>query len=65
MVGNVWEWLATPTAPGRHELRGSAFTSPLFRGAPAVSNDASETMHDDDTGFRCVATPEQMRPGKR
>ncbi|MYR43920.1 SUMF1/EgtB/PvdO family nonheme iron enzyme [Streptomyces sp. SID5910] len=64
MVGNVWEWLATPTTPGRYELRGSAFTSPLFRGVPAVPNDADETMHDDDTGFRCVATPEQMRSRK-
>ncbi|MFE9435828.1 formylglycine-generating enzyme family protein [Streptomyces sp. NPDC006640] len=60
MVGNVWEWLATPTTPGRHELRGSAFTSHLFRGVPAVANDASDSMHDDDTGFRCAVTPEQM-----
>jgi formylglycine-generating enzyme required for sulfatase activity len=56
MVGNVWEWLATSTTPGRYELRGSAFTSPLFRGVPAARNDANETMCDDDTGFRCVAT---------
>ncbi|MFE6906996.1 SUMF1/EgtB/PvdO family nonheme iron enzyme [Streptomyces erythrochromogenes] len=63
MVGNVWEWLATATTAGRHELRGSAFTSPLFRGVPAVPNDAYDTMLDDDTGFRCVATPEQMMPG--
>ncbi|WP_246460713.1 SUMF1/EgtB/PvdO family nonheme iron enzyme [Streptomyces himalayensis] len=65
MVGNVWEWLATPTTPGRYELRGSAFTSPLFRGVPAVPNDANDTMHDDDTGFRCVATPDQMTSRKR
>ncbi|MGI5436453.1 SUMF1/EgtB/PvdO family nonheme iron enzyme [Streptomyces shenzhenensis] len=65
MVGNVWEWLATPTEPGRYELRGSAFTSPLFRGVPAVPNDADDTMHDDDTGFRCVATPGQMVPRKK
>lgn len=65
MVGNVWEWLATATTPGRYELRGSAFTSPLFRGVPSISNDANDTMHDDDTGFRCVATPEQMVPRKR
>lgn len=60
MVGNVWEWCATPTRPGRYELKGSAFTSPLFRGAPSAFNDASETMHDDDTGFRCTALPDQM-----
>ncbi|MFE4414168.1 SUMF1/EgtB/PvdO family nonheme iron enzyme [Streptomyces sp. NPDC056821] len=65
MVGNVWEWLATAATRGRYELRGSAFTSPLFRGAHAISNDANEMMHDDDTGFRCVATPEQMEPRKR
>ncbi|MEU8350318.1 SUMF1/EgtB/PvdO family nonheme iron enzyme [Streptomyces sp. NPDC048845] len=65
MVGNVWEWLATPTAPGRYELRGSAFTSPLFRGVPAVPNDADDTMHDDDTGFRCVASPEQIGLGEQ
>lgn len=23
------------------------------------------TMHDDDTGFRSVASPEQMKPSKR
>jgi formylglycine-generating enzyme required for sulfatase activity len=62
MVGNVWEWLATPTTPGRYELRGSAFTSPLFRGVPAIPNDADQTMRDDDTGFRCAATIEQVRP---
>ncbi|WP_405638338.1 formylglycine-generating enzyme family protein [Streptomyces sp. NBC_00056] len=55
MVGNVWEWLSTPTAPGRYELRGSAFTSPLFRGLPSLANDSDELMRDDDTGFRCVA----------
>ncbi|MDX3641714.1 hypothetical protein [Streptomyces sp. MB09-02B] len=64
-LGNAWEWLATPTTPGRYELRGSAFTSPLFRGVPAIVNDASDMMHDDDTGFRCVATPEQMATRKR
>jgi hypothetical protein len=32
---------------------------------PAIPNDANDTMHDDDTGFRCVATPEQMEPRKR
>ncbi|MEU9780680.1 SUMF1/EgtB/PvdO family nonheme iron enzyme [Streptomyces phaeochromogenes] len=64
MVGNVWEWLATPTTAGRYQLRGSAFTSPLFRGVPSILNDANDTMHDDDTGFRCVATEEQIAAGK-
>ncbi|MFI6488509.1 SUMF1/EgtB/PvdO family nonheme iron enzyme [Streptomyces sp. NPDC050564] len=64
MVGNVWDWLATSTTPGRRELRGSAFTSPPFRRVPAIANSADETMKDDDTGFRCVATPEQMSPRK-
>lgn len=41
-------------------IRGSAFTSPLSRGAPAIPNDANDAMHDDNTGFRCVASPEQM-----
>lgn len=60
MVGNVWEWCSTPTRPGRYELKGSAFTSPLFRGVPSAFNDADDFMQDDDTGFRCVASPEQM-----
>jgi formylglycine-generating enzyme required for sulfatase activity len=60
MVGNVWEWLATATTPGRYELKGSAWTSPLFRGAPSSFNDADDFMQDDDTGFRCVAAPDQM-----
>ncbi|MFB6958302.1 SUMF1/EgtB/PvdO family nonheme iron enzyme [Streptomyces sp. NPDC056309] len=40
MVGNVWEWLATATTRGRYELRGSAFTSPLFLGEPALTRQA-------------------------
>ncbi len=60
MVGNVWEWLSTPETPGRYELKGSAFTSPLFRGAPSSFNAADDFMQDDDTGFRCVASPDQM-----
>lgn len=60
LVGNVWEWLATPDGAGRYELKGSAWTSPLFRGAPAHFNSAGDFMQDDDTGFRCAASPDQM-----
>ncbi|MEV0110985.1 SUMF1/EgtB/PvdO family nonheme iron enzyme [Nocardia sp. NPDC050799] len=55
LVGNTWEWTATETTVDRYQLKGSAFTSPFERGEPAVFNDASRTMLDDDTGFRCVA----------
>ncbi|MFF4650898.1 SUMF1/EgtB/PvdO family nonheme iron enzyme [Streptomyces sp. NPDC001380] len=55
MCGNTWEWCSTETTAGRHELKGSAFTSPFSRAAPATFNDASADMYDDDTGFRCVA----------
>lgn len=54
MCGNTWEWCSTETEPGRHELKGSAFTSPFFRAAPSTFNDASADMLDDDTSFRCV-----------
>jgi formylglycine-generating enzyme required for sulfatase activity len=60
MVGNVWEWCSTKTTPGRYELKGSAFTSPLFRGEPAAWNDANDFMQDDDTGFRCACSADQM-----
>ncbi len=56
MCGNTWEWCATETEPGRYELKGSAFTSPFTRSAPSLFNDASGTMCDNDTGFRCVST---------
>jgi transcriptional regulator with XRE-family HTH domain len=56
LCGNVWEWTSTPSRPGRHELKGSAFTSPFSRAAPSHFNDASSAMSDDDTGFRCVVT---------
>lgn len=56
LVGNVWEWCLTTSTPGRHELKGSAWTSPFFRGNPTAFNDANDFMHDDDTGFRCVAS---------
>lgn len=55
LCGNVWEWCSTETTPGRHELKGGAFTSPFSRAAPATFNDAAAKMSDDDTGFRCVA----------
>lgn len=60
MAGNVWEWCATETEPGRFVLKGSAFTSPLALAAGAAMNDASEAMLDDDTGFRCAAGPEAL-----
>jgi formylglycine-generating enzyme required for sulfatase activity len=60
MVGNVWEWCSTPETPKRYELKGSAFTSPLFRGKPSSFNSADDFMQDDDTGFRCAAAPETM-----
>ena len=60
MVGNVWEWCSTNTTKGRYELKGSAFTSPLFRGEPAAWNDANDFMQDDDTGFRCACSTDQM-----
>ncbi|AWN32635.1 DNA-binding protein (plasmid) [Streptomyces sp. NEAU-S7GS2] len=61
LVGNVWEWCATETTKGRYELKGSAWTTPLFRGEPSMYNDADGfTMSDDDTGFRCVARVEDM-----
>lgn len=50
LCGNVWEWCATETTPGRHELKGSAFTSPFHRATPSTFNDASADMSDDDTG---------------
>ncbi len=56
LCGNVWEWCSSETDPGRHELKGSAFTSPFRRATPSTFNDASAEMCDDDTGFRCVAT---------
>lgn len=63
LVGNVWEWCATTSTKGRFELKGSAWTSPLFRGEPAAFNDANDFMQDDDTGFRCVAADDIARQG--
>lgn len=54
LCGNVWEWCATESEPGRCELKGGAFSSLFERALPAAFNDAATTMFDDDTGFRCV-----------
>ena len=45
---------------GRAEQHRSRFTSPLFRGEPAAWNDANDFMQDDDTGFRCACSSNQM-----
>jgi formylglycine-generating enzyme required for sulfatase activity len=60
MCGNVWEWCSTATKPGRHELKGGAWTSPFLRAAPSSFNDAAASMCDDDTGFRCAVTAETL-----
>lgn len=60
MCGNVWEWCSTETKPGRHELKGGAWTSPFLRATPSSFNDANATMKDDDTGFRCVVAADAM-----
>ncbi|MGW1374548.1 SUMF1/EgtB/PvdO family nonheme iron enzyme [Streptomyces sp. NPDC002446] len=56
MCGNTWEWCSTRTEVHRYELKGGAFTSPFSRATPSSFNDASSTMLDDDTGFRCCIT---------
>ncbi|MEU6562591.1 SUMF1/EgtB/PvdO family nonheme iron enzyme [Nocardia nova] len=56
MTGNVREWLSTPSAVDRYELKGGSFSSLLEDATPARFNDAYWWMNDDDTGFRCVAT---------
>ena len=55
LCGNVWEWCSTRTESNRYELKGGAFTSPFVRATPHLSNNASSTMLDDDTGFRCMS----------
>jgi formylglycine-generating enzyme required for sulfatase activity len=60
LCGNVWEWCSTQTKPGRHELKGGAWTSPFLRATPSSFNDAAATMCDDDTGFRCATTTETL-----
>jgi transcriptional regulator with XRE-family HTH domain len=60
MCGNVWEWCSTQTEPERYELKGAAFTSPFARATPSTFNDASIHMMDDDTGFRCATSAEDV-----
>jgi formylglycine-generating enzyme required for sulfatase activity len=60
MCGNTWEWCATETTPGRHELKASAFTSGFERCLPSAFNDADADMFDDDTGFRCATAADEM-----
>lgn len=60
MCGNVWEWCSTETRPGRHELKGGAWTSPFNQATPSSFNDAAATMCDDDTGFRCATPAETL-----
>ena len=55
LCGNVWEWCSTRAETNRYELKGGAFTSPFVRTTPHLFNDASSTMLDDDTGFRCIS----------
>jgi formylglycine-generating enzyme required for sulfatase activity len=62
LCGNVWEWCATESRPGRYQLKGSTFTSPFELATPSSFNNASGTMRDDDTGFRCVAAVESRPP---
>ena len=60
LCGNIWEWCSTETKPGRHELKGGAWTSPFLRATPSSFNDAAASMCDDDTGLRCTATTDTL-----
>lgn len=62
MCGNIWEWCSTETRPGRHELKGGAWTSPLLRATPSSFNAAAASTYDDDTGFRCAVITETLNP---
>lgn len=61
LCGNVWEWCATESSPGRRELKGGAWTSPFNRATPSSFNDAAKSMCDDDTGFRCAIAAETLQ----
>ncbi|MEV0845504.1 SUMF1/EgtB/PvdO family nonheme iron enzyme [Streptomyces sp. NPDC049954] len=61
LCGNTWEWCSTRTEPGRYALKAGAWTSPFARATPSAFNDASASMLDDDTGFRCCV-PESGVP---
>lgn len=54
LCGNVWEWCGTSTTADRYVLKGGAFSSPFSVVLPSATNDAAQTMQDDDTGFRCA-----------
>ncbi|HEX6871651.1 MAG TPA: SUMF1/EgtB/PvdO family nonheme iron enzyme, partial [Micromonosporaceae bacterium] len=54
LCGNVWEWCATVTAPGRRELKGGAYSTPLARATPSGFTDARFDASRRDVGFRCA-----------
>jgi formylglycine-generating enzyme required for sulfatase activity len=60
LCGNTWEWTSSTSEPDRYELKAGAWTSPFARVTPSTFNDASATMLDDDTGFRCVVLAEEL-----
>jgi formylglycine-generating enzyme required for sulfatase activity len=55
MIGNVWEWCATATAPGRRRVIGGAYTTSLADAMPTVDRDAAAGALSHDIGFRCVS----------
>jgi formylglycine-generating enzyme required for sulfatase activity len=60
MCGNVWEWTATPTGPGRRRVMGGAYNEPLRRAAPSAFRDAPAGTFAQDTGFRCATAAKEM-----
>ncbi|MEW1659044.1 MULTISPECIES: SUMF1/EgtB/PvdO family nonheme iron enzyme [unclassified Streptomyces] len=57
LCGEVWGRCSTlgVDGPYRHQLKGSAFSSPFERAAPALENTANRSMKDNYTGFRCAS----------